>query len=87
MTTDKSRKSIKAELNSKRSDDIEVLGNIDPDSRVSIHKEESNRYSDILKDRKKQKRMRLKSKLSKIHIGKKKHIEKRAVAEVELQQK
>ena len=84
--TEKTRKNIKAIFNRNRKKEIDTLADLEFENRTSPHIEESsNRYTSILKNRKKMKRLRETEKLSKIHIGKKKHIAKRAVAEVEEQ--
>jgi len=85
--TKKTRKSIKAIFNKNRKKEIDILADLEFENRTSPHIEESeNRYTTILEDRKKVKRLLKEEKLKKIHIGKKKHIGKRAVAEVEEQQ-
>ena len=79
----KPRKEVKATLNKNRHKDIQELADIDVEDRPTKHKSESTRYQKILKNRKLMKKMRDDEKRSKIHIGKRKHIEKRARAEVE----
>jgi hypothetical protein len=87
-TKKKTRKSIKAIFNrNRKSAEIDTLADLEFENRTSPHIDESdNRYTAILEDRKKVKRLLKEEKLKKIHIGKKKHIGKRAVAEVEEQQ-
>ena len=83
----KPRKTIKAIFNKNRQKEIDALADLEFEERTSPHIDESgNRFTEILKNRKKQKRLLKAEKLKKIHIGKKKHIGKRAVAEVEEQQ-
>ncbi|MHA1745827.1 MAG: hypothetical protein ACTSWW_07495 [Promethearchaeota archaeon] len=83
----KPRKSIKAIFNRNRKKEIDTLADLEFENRTSPHIDESdNRYTAILEDRKKVKRLLKEEKLKKIHIGKKKHIGKRAVAEAEEQQ-
>ena len=84
----KPRKSIKAIFNrNRKSAEIDTLADLEFENRISPHIDESdNRYTAILEDRKKVKRLLKEEKLKKIHIGKKKHIGKRAVAEAEEQQ-
>lgn len=79
----KPRKSVHAELNKNRHKDIQELADIDVEDRSTKHVHEDNRYEQILKNRKLLKKKREEEKKSKIHIGKRKHIEKRAIAEVE----
>ena len=83
----KPRKSIKAIFNrNRKSAEIDTLADLEFENRTSPHIEGENRYTAILEDRKTVKRLLKEEKLKKIHIGKKKHIAKRAVAEVEEQQ-
>ena len=71
----KTRKSIKAIFNRNREKEIDTLADLEFENRTSPHIEESNnRYTAILEDRKKVKRLLKEEKLKKIHIGKKKHI-------------
>jgi hypothetical protein len=79
----KPRKTVHATLNKNRHKDIQELADIDVEDRSTKHVHESNRYEKILENRKLMKRMREEEKKSKLHIGKRKHIEKRAIAEVE----
>ena len=79
MTNTKSKKKIHAQGR-----DINDLGDLSPDVRQKkSEKDEKNRYGQILDDRKEQKRLRDKKKQEKPHIGKKGHIEKRAIAETQ----
>lgn len=81
--SDKARKRIHAELNKNRDKTIDELADMDIEDRITHHEDEPNRYQKILADRKETKYIREKSKMKKIHIGKRKHIEKRAIAETE----
>lgn len=79
----KSRKEIHAELNKNRHKDIQELADIAVEDRSTKHEHEKNRYEQILDNRKVLKKQREDEKKTKVHIGKRKHIEKRAIAEVE----
>ena len=80
----KPRKEVQATLNQNRHKDIQELADIKIEDRSTKHKsKKTNRYAEILKNRKIMKKMREEEKRSKIHIGKRKHIEKRAIAEAE----
>ena len=80
------RKIVKAELNKNRDKNIQELADIDVENRDKVPKSDENRYGQILEERKHLKREREEDKKHKLHLGKKKHIEKRAIAEVEEQQ-
>jgi len=68
----KPRKSIKAIFNRNRKKEIDTLADLEFENRTSPHIDESdNRYTAILEDRKKVKRLLKEEKLKKIHIGKK----------------
>ncbi|UYP44129.1 hypothetical protein NEF87_000414 [Candidatus Lokiarchaeum ossiferum] len=80
------RKKVKAEISKNLDKDIQVLADIEVEERDKVFEGDSNRYSQILEQRKQDKREREDAKKQKIHLGKRKHIEKRAIAEVEEQQ-
>ncbi|WP_457559661.1 hypothetical protein [Candidatus Harpocratesius sp.] len=79
----KPRKIVHAELNRKRHEDIQKLADLDVEDRSTKFNHEKNRYEKIIENRKLLKKMREEEKKQKLHIGKRKHIEKRAIAEVE----
>lgn len=79
----KARKRIHAELNKNRDKSIDELADMDIDDRTSLFEDEPNRYEKILEMRKEEKYLREQEKKKKLHIGKRKHIEKRAIAETE----
>ncbi len=81
--SDKARKRVHAEFNKNRDKPIDELADMDIDDRTSSFEDPQNRYQKILAQRKEEKYMREQSKNKKIHIGKRKHIEKRAIAESE----
>ncbi len=80
------RKIVKAEISKNRTKDIQELADIEVENRDKKYEGESNRYGQILEQRKQDKREREEAKKQKIHLGKRKHIEKRAIAEAEEQQ-
>ena len=80
------RKNVKAEFNKNRNKDIQELADIEVENRTSKHVDELNRYGKALKEKKEEKWEREHAKRGKMHLGKRKHIEKRAIAEAEEQQ-
>ena len=80
------RKIVKAEISKNRTKDIQELADIEVENRDKKYEGESNQYGQILEQRKQDKREREEAKKQKIHLGKRKHIEKRAIAEAEEQQ-
>lgn len=80
------RKKVKAEISKNLDKDIQVLADIEIEERDKVYEGDANRYSQILEQRKQEKRDREEAKKQKVHLGKRKHIEKRAIAEVEEQQ-
>ena len=83
----KSRKVNKSELNRIRDLDIDTKADITLDTRDKKYEgKEKNRYNQKLEQRKLEKAKKANAKLEKFYIRNKKHIEKRAIVEAELQQ-
>ena len=81
--SDKARKKIHAELNKNRDKTIDELADMEFEHKTSHHENPPNRYEQILAQRKEDKYSREQDKMKKPHIGNRKHIEKRAIAETE----